>query len=303
MVRLRTLCPILPLKSIWTVPTLLRYGWYRHGKMFVAVVTTIMNVGRTDLESQLTEGGGYARTGQAYSQFNVWTLNQTFELLGVELISELEGGKRYHVEFYLSMQDSLWYASKNVGVYFSVEQPVNNVDSIESYQPQVRYEGDFITDKEGWTLVAGSFVAKGGEQFITIGNFDTYEETEILFVPGGGVPPSHSATFWEAAGYFIDDVSVIPDSITSVHEVLNVERSYKHYPNPNTGAFTVEMKLLEGEVAQLLVWNVSGQQVHSQMLNNGINALEMDAAKGLYLYGITVNGATQWNGKIVVTSE
>jgi hypothetical protein len=81
------------------------------------------------------------------------------------------------------------------------------------------------------------------------------------------------------------------------------EGSYKLYPNPNTGAFTVELNLQEGEVAQLLVWNVAGQQVHSQILRHGINALEMYAAKGLYLYGITVNGATRWTGKIVVTSE
>jgi hypothetical protein len=147
-------------------------------------------------------------------------------------------------------------------------------------------------------------VAQGGERFLSIGNFDKYEDTETLFVPGGGVNPSHSDVYWSCSSYFIDDVSVVPDSVTSLPEEQIVEeRSYSLYPNPNTGAFTVDLGLQENLIAELLVWNVAGQQIHSQVLSNGINALEMDASKGLYLYGITVNGAIRWTGKIVVSSE
>ena len=61
--------------------------------------------------------------------------------------------------FYVSIMDSGWYACKNIGAYFSAEEPFNNIDSIGSCQPQVRYEGDFITDKEEWPRISGSFVA------------------------------------------------------------------------------------------------------------------------------------------------
>ena len=84
------------------------------------------------------------------------------------------------MEFHLSLLDSIWYASKNVGAYFSAQQPNSDIDSIESYQPQVRYEGDFIIEKEGWTRVSGSF--------------DSYEDTEVLFVPGGGASSSDDTT-------------------------------------------------------------------------------------------------------------
>ncbi|MCF8276999.1 MAG: T9SS type A sorting domain-containing protein [Flavobacteriales bacterium] len=251
-------------------------------------------------------GGGYASTGLAYAGFKVWCINDVSginrEILGIELIDTLTVGETYRVEFYLSMSDSMWYASKNVGAYFSVVQPNEAIGSVESYQPQVQYNGEFITDKEGWTLVSGTFVAQGGERFLSIGNFDKYEDTEILFVSGGGINPWYSDIYWSCSEYFIDDVSVVP-STTAVHEVAVAEPTCTLYPNPNTGVFTIELDLKEKENAQLQVWNLAGQQVHAQLLNRGMNALQMDAAEGLYLYGITVNGETRWTGKITVTSE
>jgi hypothetical protein len=249
-------------------------------------------------------GGGYARTGQAYALFKTWCINSSQvgrEVLGIELLELLHEGVTYRVEFYLSMQDSIWYASKNVGAYFSAQQPDNDIDSIENYQPQVQYSGDFITDKEGWTRVSGSFVAQGGERFLSIGNFDKYEDTETLFVPGGGVNPWHSDVYWSCSAYFIDDVSVMPDSITAVGEVVGEERSYILYPNLNSGSFTIQTELDEMDASTLEVWTVSGQQVYSTTLTNGLNTVTLNVAQGLYLYRIMLNGTPKWTGKISVS--
>jgi hypothetical protein len=173
----------------------------------------------------------------------------------VELTDELEAGKRYQVEFYVSLLDSVWYASKNIAVYFSAAQPPNNIDSIRSCQPQVRYEGDFITDKEGWTRVSGCFVAQGGEKFMSIGNFDKYEDTEILFVPGGGVYRPQQPDYWNVAAYFIDDVSVMPDSITSIQEESLSGISV--FPNPVRDVLHIEGERLEG----LRLYDISGREV------------------------------------------
>jgi len=249
-------------------------------------------------------GGGYARTGQAYGHFILWFINnQQTEVLGVDLIAELEEGKRYRVEFYVSMMDSGWYACKNIGAYFSVEHPPNNIDSIRSYQPQVRYDGSFISDKEGWTRVSGSFVAQGGERFLSIGNFDRYADTETLFVPGGGVNPWHSDVYWKLSAYFIDDVSVMPDSITSVQDVANTEPVYKLYPNPNTGSFAVEVNHSNGGRVMLHLFDASGKLVEEQKLVDGVNTVHTSLAEGLYLYRVTVNSTTQWTGKVSISSH
>ena len=241
-------------------------------------------------------GGGYARTGQAYCLFNTWSQSQYFEVLGVELEVELEAGKGYRVEFYLSMLDSVWYASKNIGAYFSAEQPPSNADSLQSYLPQVRYEGDFITDKEGWTRVSGSFVAQGGEKFMSIGNFDKYEDTETLFVPGGGIPPSHSATYWQVAAYFIDDVSVVPDSTTSVHE--EVLGSITVFPNP-----VRDVLHIEGErIAMLRLFDISGREVYAPRFaqSQGIWRMEVGALpQGVYMLEVMLSDGRKSVHKVV----
>lgn len=250
-------------------------------------------------------GGQNARTGQAYIGLGLWASSSALEsqMVGIELTDSLAAGLSYKVEFYVSLMDSLWYAVRNAGAYFSKDMPPTNIQSLLNCTPQVRYDGDsYLGDKNVWMRISGSFIAQGGERHMTIGNFDGHSGSDALFV-GGSQAPAGQPDYYKAAIYYLDDVSVMPDSITSVQDVTNTEPLYKLYPNPNTGAFTVEMNLKEGEVAQLLVWNLAGQQIHTQTLGNGINALKMDAAKGLYLYGITVNGATRWTGKIVVTSE
>jgi hypothetical protein len=232
----------------------------------------------------ISYGGGYARTGQAYAGFKVWCINDgsgvNREILGVELTEALVEGYTYRVEFYLSMSDSMWYASQNVGAYFSVEQPNEAIDSIESYQPQVWYNGDFITDKEGWTRVSGSFVAQGEEKFMSIGNFDKFEDTEVLFVPGGGVAPSHSSVYWSCSEYFIDDVSVVPDSITAVREeAMNI---ISVFPNPVRDVLHIEGERLE----QIRLFDISGREVSTSAMPQGRRNWSMDVShlpQGVYL--------------------
>lgn len=255
-----------------------------------------------------TGGGGYARTGLAYAGFKVWCINSRFvgrEVLGVELLEPLHVGVIYRVEFYLSMMDSIWYGSKNVGAYFSALQPDNDIDSIEGYQPQVQYDGDFITDKEGWTRVSGTFVAQGGERFLSIGNFDKYEDTEILFVHGGGVNPWHSNVYWSCAAYFIDDVSVVPDSITGIMEE-NENPAFSVYPNPSNGIFTLQTSEPLKHQAQLLVYDMQGRAVLRQQVQRGARSVTVQAeglSEGIYLLSLEVNGELRLTERLSIVRD
>jgi hypothetical protein len=116
-------------------------------------------------------------------------------------------------------------------------------------------------------------------------------------------PPTGQPDYHKLAGYFIDDVSVMSDSTTAVGDVAAEERSYKLYPNPNTGEFTLSLTMLDNDLAEMMVWNISGQQVHAQKLGNGFNTVNLNVAEGLYLYRVTVNSTTQWTGKVSITSH
>lgn len=247
-------------------------------------------------------GGGYANSGQAYIGFGIWAISSlgsnAREFVGVELIDALIPGKRYNVEFYISMQDSVWYATKSMGTYLSNIQPPWDLDTLLSKEPQVKYEGtEFLTEKEGWTKIEGSFIAEGGEKYITIGNFDDDANTETVFVPGGGVFKPDLPHYWEVVGYFIDDVSVTVDTTIGINELEEVK--FDVYPNPSKGAIIVETEQIYATTTFQLV-DITGRIIFSVSLSSTKTAINLSAlSPGIYAALLFQNDAVISRKKIV----
>ena len=67
--------------------------------------------------------------------------------------------------------------------------------------PQILLQGNPpITDTVNWVKVSGLYQATGGEQYITIGNFN-YDSTTVTQIVDAASP-------YDAAYYYIDDVSI-----------------------------------------------------------------------------------------------
>src|SRR5690606_19473317 len=60
-----------------------------------------------------------------------------------------------------------------------------------------------LTSKTGWIRVQGTFTAKGREQYMIIGNFNTDAQSDTT-----RVAPSTPLFPYPSSYYFIDDVSV-----------------------------------------------------------------------------------------------
>ncbi|MBI2259730.1 MAG: T9SS type A sorting domain-containing protein [Flavobacteriia bacterium] len=117
----------------------------------------------------------------------------------------------YYVEFYTNLANNVMYASNNLAVYFTNSSNIplkSGYEYLLEGSPQIYPFGNkIISDTMNWVKVAGIYKAQGGEQYLTIGNFSTDEETEILiFDPNA----------YDAAFYYIDDVSVIPINPSSM---------------------------------------------------------------------------------------
>jgi hypothetical protein len=199
------------------------------------------------------------------------------EFVNIELIESMTEGVNYHVEFNMSMMDSCWYASKNIGALFSESIPSDNLQTLLNMDPQVTYGGsEFLTDKQGWMKVEQTFTAQGGERYLTIGNFDTDEETDTLFVSGGGAFKPNQPYHWRFAYYYIDGVSVIPDSIYLGVDDIENEEVFNLYPNPAKENVTVEMK--NGHNMRLELYDAIGglvlkQNMRSSRENIGVGHL------------------------------
>lgn len=248
-------------------------------------------------------GYQYAKTGERYAGFAVYTDTMNWqEYLEVPLMDTLKAGKKYCVEFYLSLSDSSVYAVSNVGVYFSSDSllssgyyypPITNV--IPQFENPI---SNMLNDTLNWMLVSGNFIASGGERFMTIGNFHSPLTSNSISVNNGS-----NGSGIAAAYYYIDDVSVIYCDPSEVEEMGTDKDNFNLYPNPNDGNIFIDYHLKDNENGMLCIFDLTGRNVRTLPINSNntsikINENELNA--GTYYYCIKVNDQLVKTKKLVI---
>lgn len=148
-----------------------------------------------------------AHSGKGYIGMVTYSPSQKNyrEYLQTKLISPLETGKIYCIEFYISLGDNATYVTDGIGIYISKEK-IKSENNIQlNYNPQIANpKNNYILNNDDWMLVSAAYTAEGGEEYITIGNFNDDRKTSVkrrkLNLPKG--------TAWEHAYCYIDDVSI-----------------------------------------------------------------------------------------------
>ena len=147
-------------------------------------------------------GSQATNTGNGYAGCYTYALGVSNyrEYVEVQLTAPLTAGQTYDVSFYVSLSDQSDEAISNIGAYFSNAYVSSfSIDPLP-VAPQITNSTGIISDKVNWTLISGSFVAAGGEQYITIGCFVWDVGLSRSFVGGGSGA--------NEAYYYVDDVSV-----------------------------------------------------------------------------------------------
>jgi len=127
--------------------------------------------------------------------------------LQVKLYSPLEEEKVYCVKMHVMLAMLSKYASNNLGMYVS-DKPID-VEALEAnaITPQIQHTQNRVFDEQfAWEPICQSYIANGGERYLTIGNFAPTSETqEEKIKKPKGITGQQART----AYYYIDDVSVI----------------------------------------------------------------------------------------------
>lgn len=155
-------------------------------------------------------GSGYQQAKSGSGFMGIYTyngINNNYrEYIRTTLTNSLAINQYYKVTFFCSSMGVLTYATNNIGLNFS-NAPINSTGTGNVLNIPVhitKYNNPVISDSLNWIEISGIYQANGGEQYVTIGNFNSDSNTDTL----------NDGNFnYSGAYYYIDDVSVI--NITS----------------------------------------------------------------------------------------
>lgn len=118
------------------------------------------------------------------------------EYLGVRLKKPMIADNCYYFEMYIATETPGKYLTETLGAYFSTDSLTSSTTDLFPVRPQIldgRPKADVAFLQ--WQRVSGTLIAKGGEKYLTIGNF--------YRLPG----------FLGYYNLFFDDISVLPIAV------------------------------------------------------------------------------------------
>jgi len=245
-----------------------------------------------------------AKEGSSYAGFILYYGYLYYrEYIQAQLNDSLVAGSKYWVSFHVSLSDSSEYAIKEIGAYFS-DTAVSSVDVIPlQYSPQITSNGTHISDKNNWVLVSGTFIANGGEKFITIGNYQDSLSIDTLNVGGS------SGLGDKTAYYYIDNVCISNDSttcdISTSVSVNNIENSVSFYPNPFSlnATLNISSSIIDFENVYYSVYDIMGNKVKEELITESNTTINRNSlSSGIYFLKIIVSNKTQFIKKIIITN-
>lgn len=206
------------------------------------------------------------------------------EYIEIELTDSLVIGKSYNISFYVSLANNCSMGISNVGCYLSQ----NAVTSTNTFPlpvvPQIENPvGNYLLDTLNWMNISGTFIALGGEKFLTIGNFRDDATTDSIRINQNG-----GYVYY----YYIDDVSIIetPDTTSENKNDFFIPNAF----SPN-GDGNNDVLFVRGRNIQEFTFNVFdrwGQMVfETQNIDDGwdgtYNGKKMENAVFVYYLMLT----------------
>jgi OOP family OmpA-OmpF porin len=151
-----------------------------------------------------------AKDGEGYTglvTFSVGNKRNYREYLQTKLTRALQPGELVCVEMYVSAADYCNYVTDGIGILLSEKKVESNLQTELAYQASMSNPRlNMLDESSQWQLLSDVFVAKGGEEYLTIGNFKADKELKVI----------RRTEDMSAKGYgtwsymYIDDVKVRP---------------------------------------------------------------------------------------------
>lgn len=219
-----------------------------------------------------------------------------YEYFRAQLISPLKPCVEYRFRMYVSLANYSTHGIKNIGAYFSVDNDFQNNANILGYNPQIKYHGNPIVDTTNWTLVEGTFIAKGNERFLTIGYFEKNIGNDTVFVQEIG-------SFYLHPYYYVDSVSLVEVGAVS-EELCDIgEIVFPNIITPNNDGHNDYLDAssyfhLTDEIVIINRWgNIITILTENNPVWDGTNQQGILCTEGTYFYNFSYQWGSQTKEK------
>lgn len=203
---------------------------------------------------ELFHGCGYtsnipSNSGEGYAGVIFLSEHSSFvEYVQIELTDTLEKGEKYDFSFFIRLSSYSLIAMNKIGVFLSRNGLHKNIWTQFKNRPQIVFN-EVVENSNVWKELKGTYVAKGGEQYITVGNFfEKYYITEKVV---------NTAATDRTSYYYVDDFYLGKSStITSISAPPIESTSWTHtvyFEKDSALISEKELLLLDEFITQLPV--------------------------------------------------
>lgn len=154
-------------------------------------------------------GVSFAHSGVGYAGIYAWSNSKRNyrEYVQCKLNEPMKSGVNYDLQFFYRLSSYSVYAIDRIGLVLSGSEIKVDYDTLLRMEPTLTRINKLETLTNEWYRASGKYQAKGGEQFLLIGNFSTNEATENMKIE---YRDGKSLMLGSSAYYYIDDISVLP---------------------------------------------------------------------------------------------
>ncbi len=125
-----------------------------------------------------------AQNGDAYIGLVTYSSGNTRnyrEYMQTKLNRPLSAGELVCIEMYVSAADYCSYVTDGLGLLLSTEKPGNSSQTTLNYRATMNNPHlNMLDEAEEWQLLSDVYKAKGGEQYVTIGNFQKDRDLKVI---------------------------------------------------------------------------------------------------------------------------
>lgn len=230
------------------------------------------------------------RTGDAYIAMGIYEVIDPLdssailiEYTSVKLKQVLKSNTCYYGEFYTSLADLCEIGTNQLSMLLTVNSfTTASYSFTNTIQPQVQWDTtQYFTDTLNWVKISGKFIAQGGEQYLTFGNFKDGNHTKKIGIISNFISPENFTGSRKASFVFIDDVAlyelptpqlksnaitICPDADSLLlGDSAKIQSTYKWYANniliASTSTISVKPNQTTTYVLQTTQCNITTQTV------------------------------------------